>query len=237
MSQLILGPLKQNFQGANLGFSGLSFDIPLYRRSGCCRPVSLRETALAWYAHRYGEFRAKYQLKDVNTWSMDESGVQVSSSSRHKRVVLSAESSGATFTIPSDSGSTRLVLNVEAVTVAGNSAAPLFVTQGSTPVESIAPEDEAFLHTMHYFLARTASVFMMQETGEEQLEKCFIPCTKPEANEHSAQPWRMLILDGHTSHIPEKFMVTAYLNRVCLLFLSGNTTHLLQPLDLSFLGT
>jgi hypothetical protein len=185
---------------------------------------------------RYSQFRAKYHLLDANIWNMDESGIQVGSSSRFKRVIVSAETSGVNFTVPSGSGSTRLVSIVEAVNVKGNSAPPLFVTQGKTFVESITPEDGAFLHTKRYFLARTANAFMTQETGGEWLEKCFLPYTKPEANEHSAQPWRMLILDGHTSHVSEKFMVTAYLNRVCLLFLPSHGTHMLQPLDLVVFG-
>jgi hypothetical protein len=65
---------------------------------------------------------------------------------------------------------------------------------------------------------------------------CFLPYTKSEADEHYTNPWHVLILDGHASHISGKFMVTAYLNQTCFLSLLSHATHLLEPLDLVDFG-
>lgn len=45
--------------------------------------------------------------------------------------------------------------------------------------------------------------------------------------------WRMLILDGHGSHIDLEFLWTCKQNKVYLLFLPAHSSHVLQPLDLS----
>jgi hypothetical protein len=61
------------------------------------------------------------------------------------------------------------------------------------------------------------------------LKEVFIPETKPC---HKGD-WRLLILDGHSTHITVDFMWEAYKNRVQLLYLPAHSSHLTQPLDLA----
>lgn len=41
----------------------------------------------------------------------------------------------------------------------------------------------------------------------------------------------MLILDGHNTHLPPKFMLSAYRMRIALVYLPPHTSEALQPLD------
>ncbi|KAK8042945.1 hypothetical protein PG994_013428 [Apiospora phragmitis] len=60
------------------------------------------------------------------------------------------------------------------------------------------------------------------------LRNIYLPRTKPEDPEQ----WRLLILDGHGSHVQDCFMAECVANKVWLLYLPAHTSHVLQPLDL-----
>jgi hypothetical protein len=62
------------------------------------------------------------------------------------------------------------------------------------------------------------------------LKGVFIPLTKPENSEE----WRLLILDGHKSHITPLFMAECLSHKIWVVFLPANTSHVLQPCDLGF---
>jgi len=65
-------------------------------------------------------------------------------------------------------------------------------------------------------------------TAVEWLQKVFLPRTQPPTPEP-----RLLILDGHGSHVTKEFMSLCLQNNVFLLYLPPHTSHVLQPLDLS----
>jgi hypothetical protein len=64
--------------------------------------------------------------------------------------------------------------------------------------------------------------------GCEWLQRIFIPNTSP-----SHHGYRLLLLDGHGSHIPIEFMWLCKVNKIHLLYLPAHASHLLQPLDLA----
>jgi 4-hydroxybenzoate polyprenyltransferase len=61
----------------------------------------------------------------------------------------------------------------------------------------------------------------------------FLPQTEPD----DVADARLLIVDGHGSHISDEFMTICYLNNVHLLFLPAHTSHVLQPLDLGYFSS
>jgi DDE superfamily endonuclease len=65
------------------------------------------------------------------------------------------------------------------------------------------------------------------EHGLEWLRKCFEPKTREKAEGR----WRLLICDGHDSHISAKFVRHFIDNDIILLLLPPHSSHLLQPLD------
>ena len=71
--------------------------------------------------------------------------------------------------------------------------------------------------------------WMMDYNYERWFTRMFCPLTKEEAgNKH-----RLLICDGHNSHINYEVAKAAYDNKVNFLCLPPNSTHALQPLDVS----
>jgi hypothetical protein len=55
----------------------------------------------------------------------------------------------------------------------------------------------------------------------------FIPQTQPDGNN-----WRLLIMDGHGSHVSIDFLWLCKQHKIQLLFLPAHSSHVLQPLDL-----
>ena len=59
------------------------------------------------------------------------------------------------------------------------------------------------------------------------LTRCFNPCTSDKANGHT----RLLVCDGHDSHISAEFVRYCYEHDIALLLLLPHSSHLIQPLD------
>ena len=67
------------------------------------------------------------------------------------------------------------------------------------------------------------------EHGLMWLRKCFEPMTKEKANEKR----RLIIYDGHDSHISAAFMRYCYDSNIAIFLLLPHSSHLIQPLDVS----
>ena len=65
------------------------------------------------------------------------------------------------------------------------------------------------------------------EIGLEWIKQCF----EPETQCDDDSEYRLLILDGHASHVTTKVIRFCVDHKIILLCLPPHTTHLLQPLD------
>jgi hypothetical protein len=68
--------------------------------------------------------------------------------------------------------------------------------------------------------------------GLNWLEKVFNPWTKIKAG----RSWRLLIVDGHSSHVNIAFLELAYRLRIIIAIMPLHSTHRLQPLDIGMFG-
>ncbi len=66
----------------------------------------------------------------------------------------------------------------------------------------------------------------------EWLKDCFEPATRTELRGE----YRLLIVDGHASHVSNEFIKFVKANKIICLCLPPHSTHLLQPLDVSVFG-
>ncbi|RYN74719.1 hypothetical protein AA0120_g12237 [Alternaria tenuissima] len=77
------------------------------------------------------------------------------------------------------------------------------------------------------FLANSPSGWTNNELGLAWLEQVFDRHTKAKAR----RGWRLLILDGHGSHLTPDFLSFCDANRILLAVFPPHSTHTLQPLD------
>jgi hypothetical protein len=68
--------------------------------------------------------------------------------------------------------------------------------------------------------------------GQQWLQDCFDPATK----EKAANKPRVLICDGHKSHITGNFIDFCLKNNIRLLIIPPHASHIVQPLDLACFG-
>jgi hypothetical protein len=79
---------------------------------------------------------------------------------------------------------------------------------------------------MAYFAA-SDNGWSCNKLGLNWLEKVFEPYTKPKAG----WQWRILIIDGHSSHVNMGFLQWANEHHIIVYILPPHSIHKLQPLD------
>ena len=77
------------------------------------------------------------------------------------------------------------------------------------------------------FFASSPSGWIIDELGFEWLRTVFDRNNKNKAR----RSWRLLILDGHGSHLTMKFIECCHQNKILLAFFPTHATHTLQSLD------
>ena len=78
----------------------------------------------------------------------------------------------------------------------------------------------------------SANGWTSDEIGLRWLQKVFIPAT----NSRSRGGYRLLVLDGHGSHLTPEFDRTCKENNVVPICMPSHSSHLLQPLDVGCFG-
>jgi hypothetical protein len=82
------------------------------------------------------------------------------------------------------------------------------------------------------YFGSTANGWTNKTAGMNWLKNVFEPNTRPK----STRTWRMLIVDGHSSHVNLEFLDWAVSHQICVLILPPHATHRLQPCDVNFFG-
>lgn len=115
------------------------------------------------------------------------------------------------------------MIAIECVSASGTAVPPLLIFKakhtntGWVPTQT--PADWRF--------STSNSGWISDSHGYEWLTTVFAPSTKPD--DPSAR--RLLIMDGHSSHMTANVIVFCMQNVIDLLILPPHTSHLLQPLD------
>jgi len=81
--------------------------------------------------------------------------------------------------------------------------------------------------TDEVYFAASANGWTYKSLGLQWLQKVFDPATKAKASRSK----RLLIVDGHSSHVNMEFINSADENGIIIHILPSHTTHRLQPLD------
>lgn len=111
---------------------------------------------------------------------------------------------------------------IKTVSGTGGFIRPLVIFKGA------APQSTWFLvETPNYQYATSDNGWTTNSHGLHWLETMFKPETRP-----TPGVWRLLVLDGHSSHTAINFLWFCKQQQIYLLFLPAHASHVLQPLDL-----
>ncbi|KAF4435476.1 hypothetical protein F53441_13499 [Fusarium austroafricanum] len=127
-------------------------------------------------------------------------------------------------------GSRSWISILECISATGKVLTPLVIFKGKTVQQQYFPADLDFLNDWKFSCSPKG--WTNNHLAFIWLKTVFIPQTKPEKEGE----WRLLILDGHGSHMTEEFLWECYENKIFLLFLPAHSSHVLQPLDVAIFG-
>lgn len=120
-------------------------------------------------------------------------------------------------------GRQEWVTVVECICANGTSIPPLIIFKGENVSDSWIPVQEL------PHISCNSKGWTSNEHGLKWLKKCFELATRDKADSE----FRLLICDGHDSHIWAEFIRHCIANRIILMLLPPHCSHLMQPLDVS----
>jgi hypothetical protein len=190
------------------------------RKIEAVRVEGTTQEALQEFFTRFEEVQKKFRILLENTWNMDEHGIalgmcvnsQVLASSHKKRTYTKS---------PEDR---EWVSMVETVSATGRKTRNLAIFRGQYLQSNWFPHS----NIPDWYYTTSENGWTSNNIALEWLERIFLVETVPKNS-----IGRILILDGHGSHLSVDFLFTCKMNNIHLIFLPAHSSHVLQPLDLS----
>jgi DDE superfamily endonuclease len=168
----------------------------------------------------------KYNITGENMYNWDEKGFILGLAHAVKRIMsLYALKLGRIMGASQD-GSREFISLLACIYADGTKLPPALIYKGESAdlldswVADFSEGDEAYF-------AATSNGWTCDSLGLQWLQKVFHPHTKDKAGNQL----RLLIVDGHSSHVNLKFIDWADRHRILIMILPPHSTHRLQPLD------
>jgi hypothetical protein len=161
-------------------------------------------------------------IKPENQHNMDETGIQEGQGSNG----IFLGDARKVRTLKKTHGSRAWTTIIECISATGRALDPLVIFKGKTVQMQYFPEEMKGLDGWSFEASEKG--WTDDSIALKWLKQVFIPQTKPETPSS-----RLLIVDGHGSHVTDDFMWECFKNDIYLIFLPPHTSHVLQPLDIS----
>ncbi len=164
--------------------------------------------------------RTRYSIPHEHIYNMDETGLALGVCT-NTQVLTSSKKKKAYKKTPENR---EWVSILECISATGRTLRPAVIFKGKSLQTTWFPSA-----TVPDWLYTTSeNGWTANCIGVEWLKRIFIPQTAT-----PTEAWRLLLLDGHGSHISIEFSLIAKLSHVQLLLLPAHSSHVLQPLDLA----
>ena len=167
----------------------------------------------------------EYNIKPKNTYNMDESGFAIGEKEAG-RCVINAQVRQKFQAKP---GCQEWVSVVECVCADGSVVPPLVIFRAENLSRQWIPVS---IHGNWRFGCNSKG-WTSNIHGMQWLRQCF----EPETREKAAGEYRLLICDGHDSHITGEWVAHCMDNNIILAILPPHSSHLTQPLDVGVFGS
>jgi hypothetical protein len=177
------------------------------------------------YFEKLQEKTKKWSILPCNTYNMDEKGFLIGWASKQQRIF--SKQSNTSRNVLSD-GNREWITLLACICADGTALPPGIIFAGSsgqlqdTWVKGVTSSTNAFF-------AATPTGWTNDETALNWMRTVFDPITKPKALRNK----RLLLLDGHGSHVNMRFLNWCHNNSIIVACYPPHTTHRLQPLDVS----
>jgi len=183
-----------------------------------------KEAIEEWF-DQFMEAIAGHQILDENKYNMDETGNSIGAI-KGAHVVVDKTLQTKYQAHP---GRQEWVTVIECVSADGQSIPPLIIFKGKNVLSSWVPK-EVLEKDIHF--ACSLLGYTNNDLGFYWLKDIFEPATREKA---AGKP-RLLLCDGHESHISSDFVFFCIEHNIYLHLLLPHSSHLLQPLDVGVFG-
>ncbi len=189
-----------------------------YQRAKCEDPALLK----AWFK-RLQATVAEYGIDENDIYNFDETGFQMGVIATAK-VVTSSDRAGRPRT--TQPGNREWVTIIETISIHGPASPPLVIFEAVMHQKSWY---ENGLIPPNWLIAVSENGWTNNEIGLYWLEHVFNKHTRTRTRGR----YRLLILDGHGSHVTPEFDQYCLNNSIIVLCMPAHSSHLLQPLDVA----
>lgn len=167
----------------------------------------------------------EYEIQPENIYNMDEKGFLIGVLQKTKRVwSKSTEIRGA-----GQDGNREWITIMATICMDGSSLPPTVIYQSDSGnlqdawLEDFSSENVFFTTSPNGWTSNSLAISWLTEVFDRH--------TKSKAGQ--GRDWRLLLLDGHGSHMTMEFLEWCSLHRILVAIYPPHSTHRLQPLDVS----
>ena len=166
-------------------------------------------------------------MEPQNIYNMDEKGFLIGILSKIKRIFSRRRYEEGSIKQIIQDGNREWITTIATICADGSALPPGLIYQATTGQiqDSWLQDFDSKAHNC--FFASSPSGWTNNELGFQWLTQIFDHETKSKAQ----RSWRLLILDGHGSHISMRFIDYCDSHRILLAIYPPHATHTLQPLD------
>ncbi|KAM4061786.1 DDE superfamily endonuclease [Hirsutella rhossiliensis] len=186
-----------------------------YQRAKCEDPQKIQ----GWY-DRVAATKQKWGILDEDVYNFDETGFQMGVAATARVLTRSDRRGRAVLTQP---GNREWVTVIESINCQGWALPAKVIFQGklhqASWYESGVPDD--------WHIAVSENGWTSDDLALNWLKEVFDPNTR----RRTVGTHRLLILDGHGSHVTPEFDKYCTANSIVVLQMPAHSSHLLQPLD------
>lgn len=171
----------------------------------------------------------KYNLKPEQIYNMDEKGFMIGITARSKRIFARRQYEQGGLKQHIQDGNREWITTIACICANKTKLPPalIYIGKSGTIQESWVDDFDTKAHTC--FFTTSESGWTSDELGYKWLVRVFDQETKTKAG----QGWRLLILNGHGSHLNMRFLNYCDSNRILVSIYPAHATHTLQPLNVS----
>ena len=186
-----------------------------------------KQVLRGWF-DAYKSLITEQKIENYNTYNMDKTGFSIGTM-QSTRIIFD---STLRTRFQAYAGRQEWVSAVECICMDGTTIDPLIIFKGQNILQSWIPKE---VISKWHFSANTKG-WTNNLHGLEWLKRVFEPSIREKATQNGKLQQRLLICDGHDSHISGSFISHCIQNRISLLILPPYTSHVLQPLDVAIFG-
>lgn len=181
------------------------------------------------YFHLLHDKINQYQIDPRHTYNIDEKGFLIGIVGRSKRIFSRRMWEKKEVRASLQDGNRAWITLLACICADGSALPPSLIYEAANKGIQSAWVDKIRAGEHKVFITSSPSGWTNNDIRLAWLKQVFDRCTKEKAR----RLYRLLVLDGHRSHITIDFINYCNQNRILLAILPPHSTYTLQPLDVA----